>query len=698
MADARILIVAADQPAAAGGLAELLPELGSTVCAAIAPARRGAADRAADAAARTAPDLALIDLDRAADGSEDGVLEAAERLAGSTDVPVVYLTDGADDSRLRRARRTTPFGFVLKPFAARQLQLTIESALALRDREREHRRAIAESVRRARLLEAVCNGLSDGVMVTEADGRFLFVNPAAERALGIGAADTPAERWAENHGTFYPDGKTPFPAQRLPLARALRGEFFDDVEMVVRNRHRPDGVHINVTARPLPAAGTGVHFRDITTLKGTEAKLRRTIDDLQRQTHLMETVFDSLSDGVVVADGRGTISLFNQSAERILGNGKLAVGPDGWSRAYRLFHPDRVTPFATEDLPLVRAIRGEASDDVEMYLRHPAKPDGGAYVSVSGRPLAGKDGDGGGVIVFHDVTERMLAQEAVSQAFAQGRLEVVETILHNIGNAINSVTIGVGTIRQKVLHNEVIHRTFALADVLLAHQDDWITYLRDDPQGQQVMPFIFALTKDLRGWHDGMRTTVERVESRVAHIVDIIRTQRSFDYETAAVKDVELRPSILAAVRILDDPLTRRGIDLRVDCRRAPRQIRIAESAFHQMLVNLVRNGIEAIDRRAGAGAPARPRLRIDAYRRREAGRGEELVLEVIDNGIGIEPERAAMIFSAGYTTKEGGSGIGLHSAANFANSCGGSIEALSAGIGAGTTIRIILPAGDVAA
>ena len=575
MANVRILIVAADEPAATGGLAERLQELGCTVCAAVAPARRAAADRAVEEAARTAPDLAMIDLDRAADGSEDEVLEAAERLAGSTDLPVICLTDGADGGRLRRARRTVPFGFVLKPFAARQLQLTIESALALRDREREHRRTIDQSDRQARLIE-------------------------------------------------------------------------------------------------------------------TEARLRRTIDDLKRQTHLMETVFDSLSDGVVVVDNQGTVGLFNQSAERILGRGRLTAGPDGRDEAYGLFRPDRVTPFAADDLPLVRAVHGEASENLEMYVRDPAKPDGGAHVSVSVRPL--KDGEGG-VAVFRDVTDRLVAQEAVSRAFAQGRLEVVETILHNIGNAINSVAVGVGTIREKILHNEVIDRMFALAEALLAHQDDWITYLRTDPQGRQAMPFILALAKDLGGWHKRMRTTVERVESRVAHIVDIIHAHRSFDRENSPAKDIDLRESILAAVALLEDSLANGGIDLRVDCRRAPRRIVIPEIAFHQVLVNLVRNGIEAIDRLAGEAAPDRPCIRVDAYLQDHPSRGRELVLDVIDNGIGIEPERASAIFLAGHTTKNSGSGIGLRSAANFIISCGGTIRAFSDGLGAGATVRMTLPA-----
>ena len=63
----------------------------------------------------------------------------------------------------------------------------------------------------------------------------------------------------------------------------------------------------------------------------------------------------------------------------------------------------------------------------------------------------------------------------------------------------------------------------------------------------------------------------------------------------------------------------------------------------------------------------------------------------MIDNGIGLQPESLRTIFHPGYTTKPGGSGLGLHSAANYVIGTGGSIEARSEGIGRGTTMRVKL-------
>ena len=434
-------------------------------------------------------------------------------------------------------------------------------------------------------------------------------------------------------------------------------------------------------------------FRDITKAKEDEAQLERTIAELRSQTHAMETVFNSISDGVVVADENGDFTIFNPSAERIIGIGLTETGPAEWASRYGIFFPDRETSIPTEELPLVRAIRGEASDEVEMFVRNARVPEG-VYISTSGRPLRDDSGvTKGGVIVFRDVTERMLAEEALAQAFAQGKLEIVDTILHNIGNAISSVTIGVGTIREQVMENELVRRLGALAETVEAHRDDLIPYLQTDPKGRQVIPFLLALSQDFAQQNAQLQKTVERVEKRVEHIVDIIRTQRSFESEAAAQKDINLQKAVADAFKLLQDSLAKRKIRIEIDVKNAPKEIRIQESKFHQMLVNLIKNSIEALDEHAQSnGFKGRPCIKIRSY-----VQGEFLVLEVTDNGIGIEGKNSKIIFSAGYTTKKTGSGMGLHSAANFVVGTGGQIQPFSEGSGKGTTMRVKLRFSSVA-
>ena len=51
-------------------------------------------------------------------------------------------------------------------------------------------------------------------------------------------------------------------------------------------------------------------------------------------------------------------------------------------------------------------------------------------------------------MIFRDVTHQVMAEEALTRAFTQGRLEIIDTVLHNIGNAINSVTTGIATVHR----------------------------------------------------------------------------------------------------------------------------------------------------------------------------------------------------------------------------------------------------------
>src|SRR2546426_12416231 len=77
------------------------------------------------------------------------------------------------------------------------------------------------------------------------------------------------------------------------------------------------------------------------------------------QFQLFQSILDSMGDGLVVADATGRFLLFNPAAERILGIGLVDASPDDWGRIYGVFHPDRVTPYPAERMPLALAIRGE---------------------------------------------------------------------------------------------------------------------------------------------------------------------------------------------------------------------------------------------------------------------------------------------------------------------------------------------------
>ncbi len=101
------------------------------------------------------------------------------------------------------------------------------------------------------VLTSILHHMGDAVIVTDKEYRFLTFNPAAERMFGTSAVETRAEGWSRTYGLYLSDQKTQFPADDLPLARAIRGEEVDALEMFVQHDKTPDGVWIRVNGRPL---------------------------------------------------------------------------------------------------------------------------------------------------------------------------------------------------------------------------------------------------------------------------------------------------------------------------------------------------------------------------------------------------------------------------------------------------------------
>jgi PAS domain S-box-containing protein len=141
-----------------------------------------------------------------------------------------------------------------------------------------------------------------------------------------------------------------------------------------------------------------------------DVQRRRAEDALRQQTRILQSILDSMADGVVVADRNGEFMLFNRAAERMLGIGSTDSPPEQWTERYGLYRLDGITPHPTDELPLVRAIRGESADGVELFILNRNLPEG-ILISVNARPFKGDDGAlHGGVAVFRDVTDQKVVE------------------------------------------------------------------------------------------------------------------------------------------------------------------------------------------------------------------------------------------------------------------------------------------------
>ena len=132
-----------------------------------------------------------------------------------------------------------------------------------------------------------------------------------------------------------------------------------------------------------------------------------------RNLSLLRSVIGSLGEGVVVANAQGRLLIFNDVARRYFNPRLMRRKPPQWSHAFGLFAHDEKTPFAVKDLPLIRALRGENTDGLEMFVRNARVPRG-VWLELSGRPI--RDAAGkiiGAVAIFRDVTDSKKAEREI---------------------------------------------------------------------------------------------------------------------------------------------------------------------------------------------------------------------------------------------------------------------------------------------
>jgi len=168
-------------------------------------------------------------------------------------------------------------------------------------------------------LQSILNSLAEGVIVANKDGKFQFFNPVAEKILGIGLKNVTSVEWSSVYGCYYPDKATPYPSEKLPLAKALKGQEIMNELIFIKNPERPDGVYINVSARPIKGIngsinGGTVVFQDITESKQNEKELRK-----------LSNAVEQTADSVFITDKKGIIEYVNPAFEATTGYSREEV-------------------------------------------------------------------------------------------------------------------------------------------------------------------------------------------------------------------------------------------------------------------------------------------------------------------------------------------------------------------------------------
>jgi len=133
--------------------------------------------------------------------------------------------------------------------------------------------------------------------------------------------------------------------------------------------------------------------------EGKQSKL-----SLIKEKETLQSILNSLDEGVIIANKNGKFLFFNPVAKKILGIGLKNVKAEEWSKTYGCYYPDKVNPYPSEELPLARALRNEEVIDEKMFIKNP-KRSTGVYINVSAAPIKDEQGlVSGGAVIFRDVS------------------------------------------------------------------------------------------------------------------------------------------------------------------------------------------------------------------------------------------------------------------------------------------------------
>lgn len=276
------------------------------------------------------------------------------------------------------------------------------------------------------------------------------------------------------------------------------------------------------------------------------------------------------------------------------------------------------------------------------------------------------------------------ATEAEARAASRraGMADVATGVLHNVGNVLNSLRVSVEVVRDELKPGTLDKLTKTVA--LLEEQGGNVgAFLAEDPRGQLVVPFLAEVADTLDSQRAGLDNEAKEMQTRLAHIEMIIGKQQQHASRASLLEWVQIAEIVDDAITILLPSFERHGVDLHVELPDSP-QARLDRHQVLEMLINLLSNAKEAVV------ATGRPDRRV-AIALRVIG-DEQVVVDVIDNGVGIGEEALEKVFTYGFTTKDDGHGFGLHNAANAVKAIGGEIQAHSDGEGTGATFSLVLP------
>jgi PAS domain S-box-containing protein len=356
-------------------------------------------------------------------------------------------------------------------------------------------------------------------------------------------------------------------------------------------------------------------------------QLEQLLQTVAAENERLAVVLDSMNDGVLVTDEEHRLILVNKAAERLV---PLASGRIIGDRPLW----DVIADQDISDFVHTALENDESVTDREFALDH-----GGTtrILSCSLIPLVQAGHIQGNILQLVDISEKRGREARLRRAESLASLTTLAAgVAHEIKNPLGSIGI----------HNQLIQKMVSQLD---------------PEEADRINSYLTVIDEE-----------IERL-NRI--VVDFLFAVRPMDTK---LEDGDLNALISDLLGFVQYELEQAGIEVVRDLDEEMPQLKIDPKYFKQAMMNLVKNAISAM--------PEGGMLRVSTQTR-----GDQVLLRISDNGVGMSPEVRDKIFEPYFTTKDFGSGIGLTLVYKVVKEHMGDISVMSKE-GHGTTFTITLP------
>jgi PAS domain S-box-containing protein len=548
---------------------------------------------------------------------------------------------------------------------------------AYKGAEQENQRANA-------FLDSIIENIPSMIFVKEAAQlRFERINRAGETLLGLRRG----ELIGKNDYDLFPPGQADFFVEKD--REVLEGrQLLDVTEEEIKTR---DGRRI-IHTRKIPILDDkgepkyllGIS-EDITEHKVLEDTRRRYAEERDRHAQELEAKNQALAeserryrqlteaalDAIVVADQAGNLILFNRAAEytfgyraeELLGRPLTELMPED----FRVRHSAGLSRYVeTRQGQLVGKtveLRGRRKDGSEFPLE----------LSLSAIDLGNELQFLGAI---RDLTERNRMRAVVAQTEKLASIGLLSAgVAHEINNPLAYVANNLAVLQRD---------TKGAMELLAIYEEAREGLAKVDPEAAERAKEL-AEEIDLTYIRENLDRLLARTREGVQRVTKIVQDLRGLARTAPPqMEEANLPDLVDMSLEMIRGRLRRQGISVDLDYGTTPK-VRCVATQISQVLLNLLVNALQALETH---GRPGEGRIRVSTRRV-----GDELVLEVADNGPGIAAEHLPHLFDPFFTTKPvgEGTGLGLSISHGIVTGHGGRIE-VDSRPGQGSCFHIFLP------